>query len=78
MITDDMLIYLLFQIVLMVINLISYSKIPFLGVIGIIATFSTAYQTIMAFDTYWVFGLVLILCNIMIPILGFTKARQGD
>ena len=77
MITDDFLIYLLFQIILLMINLIGYSKIPFLGFIGIIGTIILAYPTAQAFEPYWQITIIFILVNLMVPVLGFTKARNG-
>jgi hypothetical protein len=77
MITEDFFIFLLFQIILLSINLIGYSKIPYLGFIGIIGTLILAYPTAMAFSDYPEMTIILILVNIMIPILGINKARTG-
>jgi hypothetical protein len=78
MITDDFFIYLLFQIIILMINLIGYSKIPFLGFVGIIGTIILAYPTAVAFQPYWQITIIFILVNLMIPVLGFSKAKNGQ
>jgi hypothetical protein len=77
MIGDELFMYLIFQIVILGINLIGYFKIPYLGFIGIIATLSVAYQTIVSFGDYWIMGVILLLINGTLPIMGFTKAYRG-
>lgn len=77
MITDTFMIYLLFQVILLMINLIGYSKLPFLGFIGIIGVIILAYPTAQAFEPYWQLTVILLLTNLMIPVLGFSKARHG-
>jgi hypothetical protein len=77
MITDDLFIYLMFQMIILAINLVGYFKIPYLGFIGIIATISVAYPTIVSFGDYYMMGVILILMNGTLPIMGFTKAYRG-
>lgn len=77
MISDTFMMYLLFQIIILMINLIGYSKIPFLGIIGIIGTLILAVPTASAFEPYWQLSIILILTNLMIPVLGMTRARNG-
>lgn len=78
MITDDMIIYLLFQMMFLMLALLSYTKIPYLGIIVAIGVFATSYQTIVAFGEYWMEGIILILSNMMILILGYNKAMRGN
>jgi len=77
MIGDDLFIYLMFQMIILVINLTGYFKIPYLGLIGIIATLSVAYQTVTSFGDYYVMAIILLLINGTLPIMGFTKAYRG-
>ena len=77
MITDDLFIYLMFQMIILVINLAGYFKIPYLGFIGIIATLSVTYPTIIAFGDYYIMAVILLLMNGILPIMGFTKAYRG-
>jgi hypothetical protein len=44
---------------------------------GILATIGIAIPTVTAFDDYWGFALILILINIVLPVLGITKASGG-
>ena len=73
MITDDFFVYLLVQIVLFTINLVGYSKIPILSYLGAIGTVLMAYQTVIAFNDYESFALLLILINISLPVIGLTR-----
>jgi len=77
MITDDLFMYLLFQMIILVINIVGYFKIPYLGFIGIIATLSISYQTIVSFGDYYIMAVILILLNGTLPIIGFSKAYRG-
>jgi hypothetical protein len=77
MIGDELFMYLIFQIVILGINLIGYFKIPYLGFIGIIATLSVTYQTIISFGDYWIMAVILLLINGTLPIIGFTKTYRG-
>lgn len=76
MITDDFFIYLLIQIILLVINLIGYSKIPLLGAFGAIFTALLAWPTVQAFGTYSSFALMLIVINISLPAIGISRALR--
>jgi hypothetical protein len=75
MISDELLLYLLFQLIFMVIALIGYSKIPYLGILVVIGVFSISYQTIVAFEDYWMMGIMLILSNMMISLLGILRVK---
>lgn len=76
MITDDFFIYLLIQIILLVVNLIGYSRIPILGFFGVIGTVLMAWPTVQAFGEYSNFALLLILINISLPTIGISRALR--
>jgi hypothetical protein len=69
------LIYFVFQIVLLILGLIGYFRIPFLLFIEVIGTIAIAWPTITSFDAYWMLSLILILTNITIPIIGLSRRK---
>jgi hypothetical protein len=73
--TMTFLIYFMFQIILLTLGLIGYFKLPFLLFIEVIGTISIAFQSISAFEDYWIFALILIITNISIPAIGLTRKR---
>lgn len=73
MITEQLFIYFLFQIIILSINLLGYSKIPILSFFGIIATIVIAAPTLISFDTYYMFAAVLILINISLPTISLVR-----
>lgn len=73
--TMTFLIYFVFQIILLTLGLIGYFKLPFLLFIEVIGTISIAFQSISAFENYWIFALILIITNISIPAIGLTRKR---
>lgn len=75
MISDTLLIYLMFQIILMVINILGYTKIPLLFFFGIIGTIVLAVPTIQAFGEYYLMAIILILINISLPVTGLAKLK---
>jgi hypothetical protein len=70
---DDILVYLIFHIILIVINIVGVLKIPTYSYFAVIATFITAYQTVIAFDSYQMIAVSLILMNISVPIIGLSR-----
>lgn len=78
MITDDILLYMLCQLIVLTINVIGIKKLPILLVIGIISTVMLSVPTIEAFDEYYMIGLLLIIVNITVPIIGLTTTLKGD
>jgi hypothetical protein len=60
------------------INVIGIKKLPILLVIGIISTVMLSVPTIEAFDEYYMIGLLLIIVNITVPIIGLTTTLKGD
>jgi hypothetical protein len=75
MIADSILIYLLFQIILLMINILGYTKIPMLFFFGIIGTIVLAVPTIQAFGEYYLMAIILILINISLPVTGLAKLK---
>lgn len=75
MISDALLIYFMFQIVLLVINILGYTKIPLLFFFGIIGTVVLAVPTIQAFGSYYMMAVILILINISLPVVGLAKLK---
>ena len=78
MLTDNFLMYLVFQMIIFAINYIGYQRVPFLCFIGIIATISISVQTILAFDQFAIFGVFLVITNVTFPIMGIDRARKGE
>jgi len=76
MITDDLFIYMLFQVILLLINIIGYFKIPLLSLFGILGTLALALPTVNAFNDYWMMALLLIMINMSLPVVGLTKALK--
>jgi len=76
-ITDSLLIYFLGQIVLLIINIIAYTKIPYISIIGIMGDLALAADTIIAFGNYYLIAVILILTNTIIPFLSIAKAVRG-
>jgi hypothetical protein len=73
MISDAMVIYFLGQIVLLIINTIAYTKLPYLGFIGVLGSLLIAADTIIAFDSYYMIAIILVLTNIIIPVWGILR-----
>jgi hypothetical protein len=59
------------------INIIGYTKIPFVSFIGLIGTFIIAIPTLMAFGEYYLFATILIILNMMIPIYSLIETKRG-
>ena len=75
MIGDALLLYLVFQILILMINILGYTKMPLLYFFGIIGTIILAVPTIQAFGEYYLMAVILILMNISIPITGLIRWR---
>jgi hypothetical protein len=69
------LIYFVFQIVLLILGLIGYFRIPFLLFIEVIGTIAIAWPTVASFDAYWMLALILVLTNTTIPIIGLSRRK---
>ena len=78
MITDDLLMYMLFQLILLVINIIGFKKLPILLFFGIIGTVMLSVPTIEAFEDYYMMAILFIIVNISIPIIGLTTTMKGE
>lgn len=70
--------YLIGMIILLIINLIGYTKIPILCIFGIIGTMILAIPTVDAFGDYSMMAIILILINVGLPVIGLAKARNND
>ncbi len=75
MISDAILMYLIFQIILLMINILGYTKIPLLFFFGIVGTVALSVPTIQAFGEYYMMAVILILINISLPVVGLAKVR---
>lgn len=75
MISDSLLIYFMFQIVILIINILGFTKIPMLFFFGIIGTIILAIPTIQAFGEYYPMAVLLILINISLPVSGLAKLK---
>jgi hypothetical protein len=76
MITDDLMLYMMFQLILFGINVVGYLRIPYLLFFGLIGTVLVSVPTINAFGDYYYIALVLILLNISLPVMGLAKALK--
>jgi hypothetical protein len=70
--------YLIGMIILLIINLIGYTKIPILCVFGIIGTMILAIPTVNAFDDYYMIAIILLIINIGLPVMGLAKVGHND
>lgn len=77
MITDSLLMYLLFQLILLVVSVIGYKRIPFLLFMTIMGSIVIAVPTVTAFGEYYPMAIVLILINLMFPVIGLTRAVKS-
>jgi len=74
MITDQFMIYFVFQMILLMLNLAG-KQLYILWYFGIIGTMISAISTIWAFGAdYWPFAIFLILVNIITPIIGLSHS----
>lgn len=78
MIDDSILIYLVFQLILVIINVIGYTRIPVLMLFGIIGTLMITIPTIEGFGDYSMFAGFLIMINVCLPVIGLTRTVKGD
>jgi hypothetical protein len=65
----------MFQIVILIINILGFTKIPMLFFFGIIGTIILAIPTIQAFGEYYPMAVLLILINISLPVSGLAKLK---
>lgn len=72
MIDQDFFIMLLFQIFVLVINIMGYTKIPALSIFGIAFTVIIFVPTIEAFQEYEWFGLMLGVMNLALPVYALS------
>jgi hypothetical protein len=76
MITDELIIWLLFQLILFVINLVGFRKIPILLFFGLIGSILIAIPTLMAFDEYIMMGFLLVMINTAFPVIALTRSLK--
>jgi len=77
MITDDLLVYLLFQLIVLTINIIGLRKLPLMLFFGLIGTILLSVPTLIAFDDYYMMAVIFILINMTIPVIGLSSAVKG-
>lgn len=78
MLTDDFVVYLAFQLIIFGINIIGFRRFPFLCFVALIGSFLIAYQTIVAFDSYYIMGIILVIMNTTVPVIGLSRATKGE
>jgi hypothetical protein len=61
---------------LLSINLLGYTKIPYLSIIAVIMNTVLIVPTLQAFGDDYMIALLPILVNTVIPILGLSEARK--
>jgi hypothetical protein len=72
MISEEFFIYLLFQMIVLVVNIMGYTKIPALSIFAIGFELAIMVQTIIAFGDYWGMGIMFILMNLSLPIYALS------
>jgi hypothetical protein len=77
MISDDLLMYLLAQVILLAINLLGF-RIPLMSFMGIIGSIILVVPTLDAFGEYYLISLILILVNIVLPTMSIFRYRGGE
>jgi hypothetical protein len=77
-ITDfgPILIYFIAQLILFVINYFGYSRLPLLSIFGLIGAIILAIPTIQSMGEYYFIGLLFIIINILLPIMGLNRALR--
>jgi len=76
MITDELIIWLLFQLILFVINLVGFRKVPLLLFFGLIGSILIAIPTLIAFDEYIMMGFLLVIINTAFPVIALTHSLK--
>jgi hypothetical protein len=77
MISDEFVIYLLFQMIILVINLIGFVRIPVLSFFAIIFEITILVQTVLGFGDYYVFAVNIAAMNLTLPIYSLSRYRKG-
>ena len=75
MISDALLLYLIFQIIILMFNILGYSRIPMMWFFAIIGSVLLAVPTILAFGDYYLMAILLILVNISLPVIGLSRLK---
>ena len=65
-----------FQLILFVIGLIGYFRLPFLLIFTVMATFVVAVPTIIYFGDLYIIAFILIMMNMMVGVMGLLKVRR--
>ena len=78
MITETFFICLMFQMLVLLINVMAFTKIPILSIFSIGLELVIFVPTIKAFQEYEIFGMMFGLMNLTLPIIAIIKARHGD
>jgi len=73
---DIFYIFFAFQLILFVIGLIGYFRLPFLLIFTVLATFAIAIPTIIYFGDLFVIAFILIMMNMMVGTMGLLKVRR--
>lgn len=77
MISDSFVIFMLGMLVILVINYIGYTRIPFLCIIGILGTIFIAADTISGMGDYYAIAFILVLANTVIAFAGLINSQRG-
>ena len=76
MITDDLLMYLLFQMILLMINVLGHKKFPLFSLFGILGAMILVIPTINAFGDYYMMAILLSVINIGFPTMTLANALR--
>ncbi len=76
MISDEFVIYFLAMLMMLVINLIGYLKVPILALLALIGTILLAPLAIIGFGDYYFFAFVLVFVNAIFGFFGVTRALK--
>lgn len=77
MISEEFFIYLLFQLIILVVNLLGYTKIPVMSFFAIGFELAIMVQTVIAFGDYWGMAIMFILMNLSLPIYALSHNMKG-
>jgi hypothetical protein len=75
MISDALLLYLTFQMILLMFNILGYSRISMMFFFAIIGSLILAIPTIQAFGDYYPMAILLIIVNISLPAIGLSRLK---
>lgn len=70
---ESFVVYLLFQLILLMLNSMGFNRLPILSYFALIGTMVIAVPTVIAFGDYYLMSVVLILINASLPIFAIRR-----